>query len=119
MLYRKMMFQRENEKHPLKVKRWLERELNGGRPKRHVLLMGVQIIPNEEEFALSTGQRSFTKDAPMMGAQTLLSWEECELGMEQRLSLNDAVLKDAQIKFGRAGGWSVREAWGKGETMHH
>src|SRR5210317_1857962 len=94
MLYRIRIHQRGSDKHPLKKKRWLERELNGGRPKRHVLLMDAQIIPNEEEFALGMGQRS-NVTAPKV-AQINLRTEECVKSMEQRS--NYAAVKAVQIQ---------------------
>ena len=41
------------------------------------------------------GQRS--SFAAVKGAKVLLKWEECALGMEQKLNTTVAVLKDAQI----------------------
>ena len=47
--------------------------------------------PSVVECALGMGQRSHTKDAAVMDAQTMLSKEECARGMVQRP--NDAAEK--------------------------
>src|SRR6056300_252550 len=93
MLHRRRVFRRGSENHRQKTRSRPEKELGRG---IDVLLMGAQIMLSEEEFALNTGQRSFTKDATVMGVQILLSREDCVLGMEQ--STNDALLMGVQIK---------------------
>ena len=91
--YRGKGRQKENENRHQKT----GKELSGKCTKRHALLMGAQIKPRMEEFALSMAQRR--NYAALKDAQIKLSKEEYASSTVHRR--NDAAVKVAQIKLRR------------------